>query len=382
MGGNGMTNEPIPFLDLKAQFKTVGCDVKAAIDRVISSQSFILGPEVEALEKDIAAYSETQFAVGVSSGSDALLVALMALELMPGDEVITTPYSFFASAGCIARLGATPVFVDIDPDTYNIACNRIEAAITPRTRAILPVHLYGQCCDMDELSAVAAAHDLAVIEDAAQAIGAEYKGRRAGSLGTIGCISFFPTKNLGAFGDGGMVVTSDARLADKLRILRAHGAKPKYHHQIIGGNFRLDAIQAAIVRAKFSSLDQWTARRQEIARTYEEEFSALRLPDGLLRTPVVHHSRHVFNQYVVRTPMRDGLMNHLRDSGIGCNVYYPEPLHVQACFAGLGYRAGSFPNAEAAALETLALPVYPELTTNQIHRVVTCCGEFLRQPHC
>lgn len=368
----------VPLLDLKAQFASIEKEVRMVIDRVIADQVFILGPEVDHLEKEIAAYIGAKHAVGVSSGSDALLLSLMALGIGPGDEVVTTTYSFFASAGAIARLGARPVFVDIDPDTYNIDAGSIEETFTPRTRAILPVHLFGQCADMPSIMKIADKRGIPVIEDAAQAIGADHLGRKVGTMGKAGCFSFFPSKNLGAFGDGGMVVSADDELAKKIRILRVHGASPKYYHAVIGGNFRLDAVQAAVLRVKLHYLDEWTAARQEKARLYEKKFAAAQISPNLLATPKQVSEGHVFNQYVIRTPKRDALMDHLRNVGIGCAIYYPVPLHLQECFIGLGYRKGRFPNAEAAAGETLAIPIYPELSDSQMNAVVSAVTGFLR----
>jgi dTDP-4-amino-4,6-dideoxygalactose transaminase len=340
---------------------------------VLESQHFILGPKVDQCEKAIAIYSQCSYAIGMSSGSDALLACLMAENIGPGDEVITTPYTFFATAGAIARLGAIPVFADIDPETYNLDPAGILAKITPKTRAIIPVHLYGQMADMDAVMRVANEHGIAVIEDAAQAIGAEDKGRRAGSIGHYGCFSFFPSKNLGAAGDGGMVVTSDPIRAEKLRILRGHGSKPKYHHKVIGGNFRLDAIQAAIVSAKLPYLDRWTAARQRNAKYYNQLLAETGLPIGL---PAVVTDRHIFNQYVIRVAGRDELQTHLQKSGIGTEVYYPVPMHLQECFTYLGHTLGAFPESERAAKETLALPIHPELTESQAQFVVGCIREF------
>ena len=363
----------VPLLDLKAQYNSIKDEINAAVAEVFESQHFILGPEVEYCERAIAAYSECSHAVGVSSGSDALLICLMAENIGPGDEVITTPYTFFATAGAIARLGATPVFVDIDPISYNIDAAKIATKINHRTRAIIPVHLYGQMCDMDAVASLARNHGLIVIEDAAQAIGAERNGRRAGSIGSYGCFSFFPSKNLGAAGDAGMVVTNDSERADKLRVLRAHGSKPKYHHKIIGGNFRLDALQAAIVSAKLSHLDDWTAARQHNAKRYDQLFSEAGLP---VSVPAVIAERHIFNQYVVRVQQRDELQEWLRKEGVGTEVYYPVPMHLQECFAYLGYHAGAFPETERAAKETLALPIYPELKQSQSNFVVECISKF------
>ena len=363
----------VPLLDLKAQYATIKGEVEAAIAEVMESQHFILGPKVEQCEKAVGAYSSCSHAVGVSSGSDALLACLMAEDIGPGDEVITTPYTFFATAGAIARLGATPVFVDIDPVTYNIDPARIEAKITNKTRALIPVHLYGQMADMDAIMQIADQHKLVGIEDAAQAIGAEYKGRRAGSIGHYGCFSFFPSKNLGAAGDGGMIVTNDAARAEKLRIIRGHGSKPKYYHKIVGGNFRLDALQAAIVTAKLQHLDSWTAGRQRNAKKYDQLFAAARLSQI---TPKVVASRHIFNQYVIRVERRNELQVFLQKKGIGTEVYYPVPMHLQECFAYLGVKQGAFPESEHAADETIALPIFPELTERQLADVVQCVRDF------
>lgn len=370
------TMTPIPLLDLRAQYATLRDEIHAALDRVIESQHFILGPEVEALEQEVAAYSHCRYGIGVSSGTDALLVSLMAIDIRPGDEVITTPYTFFATAGSIARLGAKPVFVDIDPATYNIDPAGIEAAITPRTRAILPVHLFGQMADMDPILAIAERHGLYVIEDAAQAIGAEYKGRRAGSIGHLGCFSFFPSKNLGGFGDGGMVVTNDPGLADKVRLLRGHGARPKYYHKVVGGNFRLDALQAAVLRVKLKYLDEWTAARQRNAERYRRLFTEAGVEIDLPHD--AGYGRHIYNQFVIRSKRRDALMAHLKAQQIGTEIYYPVPMHLQECFAELGYRKGDFPASEQAALETLAIPVYPELSEGAQQAVVKNIRNYLR----
>ncbi len=368
----------VPLLDLNAQYLTIREEIHAAMDRVIESQYFILGPEVEALEREVAVYSHCDYGIGVSSGTDALLVALMAIDLQPGDEVITTPYTFFATAGSIARLGGRPIFVDIDPLTYNIDPAGIEAAITPRTRAIMPVHLFGQMADMDPIMEIAGRHNLFVIEDAAQAIGAEYKGRRAGSIGHLGCFSFFPSKNLGGFGDAGMVTTNDADLADKVKLLRGHGARPKYHHKVVGGNFRLDALQAAILRVKLKYLDGWTAGRQHNAQIYARLFAEAGLSsfEGFELPFDVGYGRHIYNQYVIRTHRRDELMNYLKSQQIGTEIYYPVPMHLQECFADLGYCRGAFPVSESAAQETLALPIYPELQKNSQIRTVEAIHSF------
>jgi len=371
----------VPLLDLSAQYRPIKAEMDAAVAEVLESNRFILGPKVDECERAIASYSQCAHAIGMTSGSDALLACLMAENIGPGDEVITTPYTFFATAGAIARVGAIPVFVDIDPETYNIDATRVESCVTKRTRAIMPVHLYGQMADMDAIMPVAEKHGLVVIEDAAQAIGAEYRGRRAGSIGHYGCFSFFPSKNLGAAGDGGMVVTNDAQRAEKLRVLRSHGSKPKYHHKVIGGNFRLDEIQAAIVFVKLKHLDKWTAARQQNAARYDRLFKE----SGLAKTsgerphvvlPKVATDRHIFNQYVIRVADRDELQSTLKEKGVGTEVYYPIPMHLQECFAYLGFGVGAFPKSERAAKETLALPVYPELTEPQAKYVVECIRDF------
>jgi len=365
----------VPLLDLKAQYETIRDEINVAVAEVLESGHFILGPKVEQCEKAVAAYSSCAYGIGMSSGSDALLACLMAEGIGPGDEVITTPYTFFATAGAIARLGATPVFVDIDPATYNIDSSQIESRITAKTRVLMPVHLYGQMADMDAIMNAASRHKLVVIEDAAQAIGAEYKGRRAGSIGHYGCFSFFPSKNLGAAGDGGMVVTNDPARAEKLRILRAHGSKPKYYHKVVGGNFRLDAIQAAVVLAKLKHLDEWTAARQRHAMRYDSLFTqaGLSLADAsCIVLPKLAESRHIFNQYVIRTSRRDQLKAALQAKGIGTEIYYPVPMHLQECFAYLGHCVGSFPESERAANQTLAIPVHPELSESQAEYVVDC----------
>jgi dTDP-4-amino-4,6-dideoxygalactose transaminase len=371
----------VPLLDLKAQYAAIKPAVDAAVAEVLESQHFILGPKVEQCEKAIALYSGCSHAVGMSSGSDALLACLMAENIGPGDEVVTTTYTFFATAGAIARLGAIPVFVDIDPATYNLDASQIASRVNDRTRAIIPVHLYGQMADMDATMRVAEKYGLIVIEDAAQAIGAEHQGRRAGSIGQYGCFSFFPSKNLGAAGDGGMVVTNDAKRAEKLRCLRGHGAKPKYHHKIIGGNFRLDAIQAAVVSAKLPHLDHWTAARQRNANRYDQLFAETGLTSAAkgpsqVTLPRVVTDRHIFNQYVIRVSRRDQLQAALKLRGIGTEVYYPSPMHLQECFAYLGFGVGAFPESERAANETLALPVHPELSEQQARYVVDCVQDF------
>ena len=372
----------VPLLDLKAQYSLIKTDVESAIAEVLQSQRFILGPKVEECEAAIARYCGCSHAIGMSSGSDALLACLMAENIGPGDEVITTPYTFFATVGAIARVGATPVFIDIDPQTYNLDADKIESKITEQTRAIIPVHLYGQMADMDVVMSVARKYGLIVIEDAAQAIGAQYKRRSAGSIGHYGCFSFFPSKNLGAAGDGGMVVTQDSDRADKLKCLRSHGSKPKYHHKIIGGNFRLDALQAAIVTVKLKYLDQWTAARQRNAQNYSEMLSEALAPlsdqnFAPVTIPRVKADRHIFNQYVIRTSRRDQLQDWLKQKKIETEIYYPVPMHLQECFSYLGHKVGAFPESERAANETLALPIYPELSADQINYVVDSIRDFV-----
>lgn len=368
----------VPLLDLKAHHEPLHKEVMAALEQAFLSQAFILGPEVAKLEERVAAYSQARHGIGVSSGTDALLLALMAIGVGPGDEVITTPYSFFATAGAVARLGAKPVLVDIDPKTYNIDPSKIGKAVTSKSKALIPVHLYGQCADMAPIMELAQQHNLKVIEDAAQAIGAEYRdGRRAGSMGTVGCLSFFPSKNLGALGDGGMVVTNDQELAERMKVLRVHGSKPKYYHKMIGGNFRLDTIQAAVLNVKLNYLDDWTRRRQENARRYETLFQQsgvvqkrkVRLPDPVYRESGAKHY-HIYNQFVLRVERREDLMAHLKQKGIGTEIYYPVPFHLQECFRYLGHKEGDFPESERAAKETVAIPIYPELTNAQQEEVV------------
>ncbi|MBW1794979.1 MAG: DegT/DnrJ/EryC1/StrS family aminotransferase [Deltaproteobacteria bacterium] len=355
----------VPLLDLKAQYQTIKDEVLAATQELFETQRFILGPEVEKLEERIARYCHTAYAVGVSSGTDALLISLMAAGIGPGDEVITSPYTFFATVGAIARVGATPVFVDIEEDTYNIDPQAISDKITKQTKAMIPVHLYGQCCDMDSILELAHAHDIVIIEDAAQAIGAEYKGKRAGSMGDMGCFSFFPSKNLGAFGDGGMVTTSSDILYETLKILRVHGSHPKYYHKLVGGNFRLDALQAAIILVKLPYLDQWTSVRRANAERYHKLFSHQGL-DGFVGLPVEKTGRHIYNQFVIAVESRrDELRKFLNKANIGTEVYYPVPMHLQPCFEYLNGKKGDFPKAEAAAEKTLALPIYAELTDEQ-----------------
>ena len=367
----------VPLLDLKPQYEQIRAEVEPVLLEICQSQAFILGPKVEACEAAVAAYSGAAHGVGVTSGSDALIVALMAEGIGAGDEVITTPYTFFATVGAIARVGAKVVFVDIEPDTFNLDTAKLEAAVTPRTKAIIPVHLYGQMVDMDAVMAVAAKHGLAVIEDAAQAIGSEWKGRRAGSIGDYGCFSFFPSKNLGCFGDGGLITMQDEEKARRARILRNHGMDPKYYHQTIGGNFRLDALQAAVVTVKLKHLDGWTAARQANAARYRRLFAATGLEAaGRIVLPAEKASRHIYNQFVVRAERRDDLLAHLKAREIGVEIYYPVPLHRQECFRSLGHPEGACPESERAAKETLALPIYPDLTDEMAAWVVASVAEF------
>lgn len=367
----------VPLLDLKIQYQTIKNEILKVVEEIFDNQNFILGPRVEALEKEIAAYCHSSYAVGVSSGSDALLISLMAAGIRAGDIVITTPYTFFATAGSIARMGARPVLADIDPDTYNISPEGLENVIThmtseeqARIKAVIPVHLYGQCADMDRILKIARKYNLFVIEDAAQAIGAEYRGRRAGSMGDAGCFSFFPSKNLGAFGDGGIVTTQSRDLYERLRILRVHGSHPKYHHREIGGNFRLDALQAAIVSVKLRHLDDWTKARQRNASTYRRLFQNAGFGD-FITLPKAIEERHIYNQFVISVPeKRDELHRFLKEADIGTEVYYPIPMHLQECFLYLNYQKGAFPVSEYAAGHTLALPVYPELSADQQAYVV------------
>jgi dTDP-4-amino-4,6-dideoxygalactose transaminase len=380
----------VPLLDLKKQYEEIQDEVVQVANDVFQSQQFILGQRVEELERMIADYSRCDYAVGVSSGTDALLLSLMTAGVGYGDLVITTPYTFFATAGAVARVGARPIFVDIDKDTYNMDPAKLDAMVSAmdekqksKLKAIIPIHLYGQCVDMEPVLEVAKAQGLTVIEDAAQAIGAEYEFddgtvRRAGAMGEYGCLSFFPSKNLGAFGDGGMVTTNNKDIYERLKVMRVHGAKPKYHHTIIGGNFRLDALQAAILIVKFKYLDEWTAKRRDNANLYrklfrEKGFKEIHLPKEV-------EKRHIYNQFVIKIrDRRDELKEFLNNRGIGCEVYYPVPLHMQACFDYLGCKSGDFPVSEEAAEKTLALPIYPELAADQIYYVVDMIGEFLKQ---
>ena len=387
-----MTN--VPLLDLKAQYAQIRADVMPIIEEVCASQRFILGEHVLALEAEVAAYCASAAGIGVSSGTDALLLALMALGVGVGDEIITSPFTFFATAGTIARLDARPVFCDIDPVSFNLSpqavaefierhCsvqggNLVNGATGGRIKGLMPVHLYGQSADMDPLMAVARQYHLKVIEDAAQAIGTEYQGVRVGSIGDIGCFSFFPSKNLGAFGDAGLCTTNDAELAESMRVLRVHGGKPKYFHAVIGGNFRIDELQAAVLRVKLKYLDGWTAARQRNAAYYTAAFAAADLDGNLITPQAVVQGRHIFNQYVVRVQNRDALKDHLTAQSIGTEIYYPVPLHLQKCFSFLKHAPGDFPHSERAAAETLALPIYPELTPTQLDHVVASVAGFYR----
>jgi dTDP-4-amino-4,6-dideoxygalactose transaminase len=381
----------VPLLDLHAQYQTIRDEVRAAIDRILESQQFVMGAEVHALEEKIAEYSQAKFAIGCASGSDALLLALMSCGIGPDDEVITTPFSFFATAAAITRLGARPVFVDIDERTFNINPSLVSEKIATRTKAIIPVHLYGQCAEMDPLSELSrqgcrrtadkdVGAPIPIIEDAAQAIGAEDARRRAGSMGEIGCLSFYPSKNLGGAGDGGMLTTSDPEHARRLRMLRVHGEERKYHHKIVGINSRLDSLQAAVLRVKLTHLEKWTKARQRKAQQYELMFGDAGLSEKVALPLVRAGARHIFHQFVIRVRdgRRDALREHLRERGVGTDIYYPVPLHLQECFAYLGYKEGDFPVAELAAKETLALPVYPELTDDQQDYVVSAIADFFR----
>jgi dTDP-4-amino-4,6-dideoxygalactose transaminase len=365
-----------PFLDLKAQFADIRAEVLDAVQELLEKQQFILGPEVERLEAQIAQRAACRFGIGCASGSDALLLALMAFDIGRDDEVITSPFTFGATAGSIARLGARVVFADIDPETFNVDVRAVQAAISRRTRAIMPIHLFGLPAEMDTLMAIATSHGLRVIEDAAQAIAAEYRGRAVGGIGDVGCFSFFPSKNLGAAGDGGMLTTNESAVAGRLRVLRVHGMPRRYEYEVIGLNSRLDALQAVILKAKLQHLDEWTAARRRNAQRYREMFSARGLDEYVTvpREPV--HSKHVYNQFVIRTRSRDRLREHLRRVGIPSEIYYPYPLHLQPAFADLGYREGDFPEAESACREALALPIFPELTEGQQQAVVHGFEQF------
>jgi dTDP-4-amino-4,6-dideoxygalactose transaminase len=385
----------VPLLDLKPQYQPLAAEIQAVIEKVCASQAFILGPAVKELEAGIASYSQCRFGIGVSSGTDALLLALMALEIGNGDAVITSPFTFFATAGAIARTGAVPLFCDIDPATFNLSPAAVQSYIEKhcesragqlvsstglRVKAIMPVHLYGQMANMPALMDIARSHGLRVIEDAAQAIGTEdAHGRRACSYGDVGCLSFFPTKNLGAFGDAGMCVANDPALAERLDILRVHGGKPKYFHSFIGGNFRMDELQAAILNVKLKHLDAWTAGRQRNAAFYDAAFGRADLGRAVQPPVAGRGERHIYNQYVIRARDRDLLRQHLTANGVGSEIYYPVPLHLQKCFAYLGHRAEDFPESERAAEESLALPIFPELTEIQLQYVVDMIAGFFRR---
>jgi dTDP-4-amino-4,6-dideoxygalactose transaminase len=370
----------VPLLDLKAQYAPLRDEILAAITRVCDSQRFIMGPEIVALEQELAAMLGVRHAIALSSGTDALLVALMTLDIRAGDEVITTPYSFFATAGTVVRLGARPVLVDIDPVTFNIDPAGVAAAITPRTKAIMPVHLFGLSADLRPILDAAAGRGIPVIEDAAQAIGATYEGLTVGGIGALGCFSFFPSKNLGAFGDAGLLTTNDDALAKRARLIRTHGMEPKYYHHLVGGNFRMDALQAAVLRVKAPHLAAWTDARRANARHYAALFQEANLTDRVMLPVEPPDRRHIFNQFVIRTSDRNELKRHLDSRGIGNEIYYPVPFHLQPCFADLGYRRGDFPNAERASDTSLALPIYGELTREQQEAVVGAVAEFIGRP--
>jgi dTDP-4-amino-4,6-dideoxygalactose transaminase len=375
------TQGSVPLCDIQAQFRALQQELEAALARVLASGQVILGPEVAALEDEVARYCHVRHGVGCGSGTDALLLALQAADIGPGDEVILPTFTFFATAGAVCRIGARPVFTDIDPITYNLDPLQIESKITPRTKALMVVHLFGQCADMEPLWRLAERYQLLILEDAAQSLGAEYQGKRAGSLGGLACLSFYPSKNLGAFGDAGMVVTGDAEWAQKMACLRVHGMEPKYHHKYLGWNARIDAIQAAMLRVKVPHLDAWIADRQAAAQRYDELIAEHGLAQALRRPTTAPQRRHTFNQYVVRVAdgQRDALVRHLKAEQIGCEIYYPIPLHLQECLAHLGYEKGDFPTAEAACGEVLALPMFPELTAEQQRRVVQSCAAFLHK---
>ena len=371
----------VPLLDLKTQYAGMKEEILATVEEICDAQYFILGPKVEKFEKEVAEYCGTKYAVGVSSGSDALLIALMVEGVGAGDEVITSPFTFFATAGAIARVGATPVFVDIEPDTFNISPAAIEAKITEKTKAIIPVHLYGQCADMDQIIALAEKNNLLVIEDGAQAIGSEYKGKKAGSMGDYGCFSFFPSKNLGGFGDGGAVTTNDIEKYELLKIFRNHGSNPKYYHKYIGGNFRLDALQAGILSIKLKSLDSWSASRAANAEDYRELFAASSISDKItLPVKATYSTKHIYNQFcvLIADGKRDGLKQALLDAGVGVDVYYPVPLHLQECFENLNYKSGDFPVSESSCVKIIAIPIYPETTHEQRKYIVSIFEKFLQ----
>jgi len=372
--GTPVTTRAIPLLDLRRQFDPIRDEVMKEVARVIESQYFILGPDVEKFERNFAAYSGAKYAIGCASGTDALELALMALDIGPGDEVLTVPYSFFATAGAIVTVGATPVFVDVEPDTFNLDVTKLKAALAshPKVKAILPVHLYGGCADMDAIRETAG--DIPVIEDAAQSVGAEYKGRRAGTIGAIGCFSFFPTKNLGAFGDGGMLTTNDEALAKRLRALRVHGSFVKYIHEWAGKNSRLDALQAAVLDVKLRHLDKWSEGRQRNAALYRKYLAG---SGAILPTPAAHQTRHIYNQFVIRVPNRDGLRAFLAEHAVGTEIYYPRALHLQPALAKFGFKEGDFPMSEQLSKETVALPIFAEATEEEIRTVAELITSFL-----
>ena len=391
----------VPLLDLKPQYQALKKEMDEAVQRVIESQYFIMGPEIQKLEEEICLYLKCKKSIGVSSGTDAILLALMALDIKPGDEIIVPTYSFFATAGVVARLNAVPVFVDCDPVTFNIDPKKIEGKITSKTKVIIPVHLYGQSADMDEIMLIAKKHNIKVVEDAAQAIGTQYKdGRFVGTIGDIGCFSFFPSKNLGGFGDGGIVTTNDEVLAEKLRIMRVHGMEQSYYHKVIGGNFRLDALQAAVLRVKLPHLDSWSAKRRENASLYTKYFieaglaeeegklnfdskNKVLLPKAVFKTGNVKSETaevknyHIYNQYIIRVENRNELLEFLKKKEVGCAIYYPVPFHRQECFSYLNCKDEEFPNSNFAAENSLALPIYPELSNEQIKYVVDSISEFI-----
>ncbi len=369
----------VPLLDLKTQFQRIQPELMKVIEEVCVQQSFILGPHVEQFEGTIATFLGVEHAIGVASGSDALLLSLMELDIQPGDEVLTVPFTFFATTGVMSRLHARPVFVDICADTFNLDATQLDQKITSRTKAILPVHLFGQCADMEAINIVAARHGIPVIEDACQAIGASQHGNKAGSLGRTGCLSFFPSKNLGAFGDGGLITTNNSQVAERLRLLRVHGSRSEYHHHLIGMNSRLDALQAAVLQIKIQYLDDWTTKRQNNAKSYRQLFHEHGLNDHVTLPVVAHGNTHVYNQFTIRTPRRDDLSAYLTEKSIGNRIYYPVPLHLQECYETLGYHKGDFPVAEQAAQEVLSLPIYPELSSGQLTYVAETIKEFFEQ---
>ncbi|MDR4890026.1 DegT/DnrJ/EryC1/StrS family aminotransferase [Fredinandcohnia sp. QZ13] len=365
----------VPMLDLTEQYQELRTEILSQLEDVMSKASFILGNNVKKLEADIASYSNVKHGVGVANGSDALHISLLACGIKEGDEVITTAFTFFATAGAVARIGAKPVFVDIDPQTFNIDPTKIEHAVTEKTKAIIPVHLYGQTADMDAINEIAKNHNLFVIEDAAQAIGAKYKGKKVGELGTTACYSFFPTKNLGAYGDGGMVVTNDDEISEKMRVLRVHGSKPKYHHHVLGYNSRLDELQAAVLNVKFPHLDQWSELRREKARVYSELLNEA-VGQHVTTPYMAEENYHIFHQYTLRVDRRDELQQYLKENGIDTMIYYPIPLHLQPVFSELGYKEGDLPETEKACKEALSLPMYPELPLEMQKYVVEKIAEF------